>query len=73
MQSIFGTQKGFGLRKRAKLFSEGTYFKCVNGHDVDFSRDYLLPFAQKVAETIANKNPAWIIFVEDEPKQQSFR
>lgn len=35
---------------------------------MDYTRDYLLPFANRVAESIRQSNPNWMIIVEDEPK-----
>ncbi len=44
------------------------YFRIVNGGKVQFTRDYLLPFAERVAEEIRKFNPDWMILVEDEPE-----
>ena len=43
------------------------YFKEVNGRSVNYTRDYLLPFANRVAGAIRQINPNWFIVVEDEP------
>jgi len=48
------------------------YFRVADGREVDFSRDYLLPFAARVAEALREYNPAWMILVEDEP-EKAFR
>jgi len=45
------------------------YFRVVNGREVDFTRDYLLPFAAQVAEAVREYNPDWMILVEDEPEK----
>ncbi|HUX99138.1 MAG TPA: cellulase family glycosylhydrolase [Candidatus Deferrimicrobium sp.] len=43
------------------------YFRVVNGQEVNYTRDYLFPFASRVAEEIRQYNPNWMILVEDEP------
>lgn len=43
------------------------YFIEVNGHKIDFLKDYLLPFASRFTESIRKYNSNWFIFVEDEP------
>lgn len=44
------------------------YFRIVDGKRVDYTRDYLLPFASRVAEAIRQVNPDWMIVVEDAPE-----
>ncbi len=48
------------------------YFRIVNGQKVNFTRDYLLPFASRVAGAMRKYNPNWIIVVEDEPESAFF-
>jgi len=48
------------------------YFRIVRGQQVNFTRDYLLPFANRVAESIRQFNPDWMIIVEDEPQTALF-
>ncbi len=43
------------------------YFRVVNGRQVQFFGDYLLPFAGRYAEAIRALNPNWIMLIEDEP------
>lgn len=45
------------------------YFRIVNGKEVNFTRDYLLPFANRVADEIRKFNPNWMIIVNDEPEK----
>ena len=48
------------------------YFRVVNGQKVNYTHDYLLPFAEQVAEGIRQFNPNWMIIVEDEPQTALF-
>jgi hypothetical protein len=45
------------------------YFACVNGHAVDFDRDYLRPFVNRYAAAIRKEVPTALIFVETEPSR----
>ncbi|MHA1732666.1 MAG: cellulase family glycosylhydrolase [Promethearchaeota archaeon] len=45
------------------------YFRVVRGEEVDFTRDYLLPFAKRVADVVRKYNPGWVVVVEDEPEK----
>ncbi|NVM29995.1 MAG: cellulase family glycosylhydrolase [Candidatus Helarchaeota archaeon] len=45
------------------------YFRVVKGREVDFLRDYLLPFTKRVASVIREYNPDWMILAEDEPER----
>ena len=45
------------------------YFRIVDGREVNFLRDYILPFAARVAGVIREYNPDWMILVEDEPER----
>jgi len=40
------------------------YFKQVNGHPVEFNRDYFVPFARRCAGVIRAADPRALIFVE---------
>ena len=42
------------------------YFASVNGHAVDFDRDYLRPFINRYAAAIRKEAPHALIFVETE-------
>ncbi len=63
--------------KEGGVWEEGTdglpiapdddYFRVVNGRKVNFTRDYLLPFAAQVADELRQYNPNWMILIEDEP------
>ena len=44
------------------------FFRTVNGRDVDFGRDYLAPFFHRVAQTIREIRPGWMVFVERPPE-----
>ena len=43
------------------------YFASVNGHTVDFSDDYLRPFANRYAAAIREVHPEAIIFIDPSP------
>ncbi len=43
---------------------EPDYFARLNGHKVDFGRDYLKPFANRYSEAIRSVHPDWLIFFE---------
>jgi len=40
------------------------YFVKVGEREVDFERDYMLPFLHRVADTVRQVNPEWLIFFE---------
>jgi hypothetical protein len=44
------------------------FFRTVNGRDVDFGRDYLVPFFHRVAETVREIRPDWMMFTERPPE-----
>jgi Glycoside hydrolase family 5 C-terminal domain/Cellulase (glycosyl hydrolase family 5) len=46
------------------------HFAVVNGHKVDFSQDYLRPFANRFAQAIRSAHPGALIFVETTPGLQ---
>lgn len=43
------------------------HFSTVRGREVDFTRDYLLPFAGRFAEAVHQADPGARIFIETEP------
>ena len=43
------------------------YFNRVEGRNVDFNRDYLVPFAKRCAEAIRDVDPLAILFIEPVP------
>ncbi len=47
------------------------HFACVGDRDVEFTRDYLLPFSRKYAEAIHTVAPRTMIFVENEVEDVS--
>ncbi|MGD0707922.1 MAG: cellulase family glycosylhydrolase [Anaerolineaceae bacterium] len=46
------------------------HFTVVNGRKVEFSQDYLRPFANRFAQTIRSAHPGALIFVETTPGLQ---
>jgi len=46
------------------------HFAIVNGHQVNFSQDYLRPFANRFAQAIRSAQPGALIFVETTPNLQ---
>lgn len=44
------------------------HFASVNGRSVDFSRDYMRPFADRFSEEIRAVDPKAIIFLETDPR-----
>jgi len=47
------------------------HFARVDGHKVDFTQDYLVPFSRRYAETIHSVAPRAMIFVENEVEDVS--
>nr|MDO8111004.1 cellulase family glycosylhydrolase [Candidatus Sigynarchaeota archaeon] len=45
------------------------HFQVVNGRQVDFTRDYMVPFINRVAENVQSINPDWMVFGEKDPKE----
>jgi hypothetical protein len=61
------------------LRSDGTpevlrndFFQVVGNRKINFTRDYMAPFIGRVAETIQNINPDWMIFGEKDAKETVF-
>jgi hypothetical protein len=46
-----------------------TWFSERGGRDVDPEADYMVPFFNRVAETIRAENPDWLVFAEFDPFQ----
>lgn len=44
------------------------YFSHVGGRDVDFERDYLVPFIRRYADAVRAVDPKALIFAEGEPQ-----
>jgi len=44
------------------------YFSRVGGRDVDFERDYLVPFIRRYADAVRAADPEALIFAEGEPQ-----
>ena len=44
------------------------YFSHVGGRDVDFERDYLVPFIRRYADAVRAADPEALIFAEGEPQ-----
>jgi hypothetical protein len=44
------------------------YFARVDGRDVDFERDYLVPFIRRYADAVRSVDPDALIFAEGEPQ-----
>jgi hypothetical protein len=44
------------------------HFACVDGREVDFSRDYLRPFTNRFARAIREALPETMIFVQTDPR-----
>lgn len=40
------------------------HFRVVDGREIDFERDYLLPFLHRVTDNVRQVNPEWMIFFE---------
>ncbi|MFH1812531.1 MAG: cellulase family glycosylhydrolase [Pseudomonadota bacterium] len=40
------------------------HFRVVDGREVDFDRDHMVPFIHRVAETVRAVQPAWMVFFE---------
>ncbi|MBN1880915.1 MAG: cellulase family glycosylhydrolase [Deltaproteobacteria bacterium] len=49
------------------------FFRTAGGRDVDFGRDYLTPFFHRVAETVREIRPDWMLFVERPPEDLFYR
>lgn len=47
---------------------EPDYFSRVGGREVDFERDYLVPFIRRYADAVRAADPEALIFVEGEPQ-----
>ena len=44
-----------------------TYFEIVDGAEVEIERDYIVPFFNRVAETIRRVRQDWLVFAEVDP------
>lgn len=45
----------------------GDYFQAVDGRPVGMERDYMVPFFQRVADTVRAVRPNWLVFAEVDP------
>ncbi len=45
------------------------FFQVVNGKAVDFTRDHMVPFIHKAADTVQSIDPEWAIFAEKDAKE----
>ncbi|MEM7737398.1 MAG: cellulase family glycosylhydrolase [Deinococcota bacterium] len=59
------------LTEAGPMLQQPDYFASVNGHKVDFFRDYFRPFANRYAHAIRQIDPHALIFVEGLPGEES--
>jgi hypothetical protein len=48
------------------------HFQRVGGREINFTKDYMFPFINKVADAIRTINPDWIIFAEKDAVESAF-
>ncbi len=48
------------------------FFQVANGKRVDFDRDCMFPFIDRVGESIRNVNPDWMVFAEKDCVSSAF-
>ncbi len=63
----FQLEGAWSLSKDGFPFVEkNDYFQVVKGKQIDFDRDYMIPFIRSVGETVASIREDWLVFAERE-------
>ncbi len=62
----FQLEGAWELKDEIPFILDNEYFCKANGKQVDFDRDYMIPFIHRVAENIRSIRKDWIVFAERE-------
>lgn len=57
----------WGITKGIPVTLNDNYFKVVGGRAVDFTRDYAVPFYEKITALLRTFNKNWVFLLENDP------
>lgn len=66
-EPIWLSQGVWDIENDLPIVKNDDYFRILDDREIDFTRDYLIPFHIRAAHLLHNYNPDWFIIVENDP------